>query len=44
MEIFLFLGIYVLFELATVCIVIIAAEKIQKGKVYRYPYTINLIK
>lgn len=44
LEIFLFLGIYVSFELATVCIVFIAAAKIHRGESFEYPCSINFIK
>ncbi|MDG1806043.1 DUF4870 domain-containing protein [Flavicella sp.] len=42
--IFLLFGIYGLFELMSVCLIIIAASKAQKGETYQYPMTINFLK
>lgn len=42
--IFFLIGIYALFELMSVCLVILAAAKAQKGEIYQYPMTINFLK
>ena len=39
-----FFGIYGVFELMSICLIIIAASKAQKGETYQYPMTINFLK
>jgi uncharacterized Tic20 family protein len=38
-RIFVLIGIYLVFELMSVCLIILAATKAQKGKIYHYPMT-----
>ena len=38
------IGVYALFELMSICLIIIAATKAQKGDEYHYPMTIKFLK